>query len=111
MSNLLQLSYWEMFLAVLAQQLGLPIPSVVFLMAAGALAAQGKMHSGVIVVLGVVGCLAGDGVWYWIGRKWGPKAMRLLCRFSADPRTEKAFHDGIVQSTLAQPLSYPGPGG
>ena len=87
MSNLLQLSYWEMFVAVLAQQLGLPIPSVVFLMAAGALAAQGKMHSGIIVVLGVVGCLAGDGVWYWIGRKWGPKAMRLLCRFSADPRS------------------------
>ena len=87
MNNLLQLSYWEMFLAVLAQQLGLPIPSVVFLMAAGALAAQGKMHSGIIVVLGVVGCLAGDGVWYWIGRKWGPKAMRLLCRFSADPRS------------------------
>ena len=22
----------------------------------------------------------------WIGRKWGSKAMRLLCRFTADPR-------------------------
>lgn len=32
-------------------------------------------------------------------------------RFTADPRTEKAFHDGIVQSTLARPLVHPGPGG
>jgi membrane protein DedA with SNARE-associated domain/rhodanese-related sulfurtransferase len=43
------------------------------------------MSPAIIVALGLVGCLAGDGVWYWIGRKWGHKAIRLLCRFSADP--------------------------
>lgn len=32
-------------------------------------------------------------------------------RFTADPRTEKAFHAGIVQSTLAPPLGYRVPGG
>jgi hypothetical protein len=32
-------------------------------------------------------------------------------RFTADPRTEKAFHDGIVQSNLARPTNYVGPGG
>jgi hypothetical protein len=31
-------------------------------------------------------------------------------RFSSDPGTEKAFHDGIVQSTLAPPLGYRWPG-
>jgi membrane protein DedA with SNARE-associated domain/rhodanese-related sulfurtransferase len=87
MATLLQLSYWGLFLAVLAQQVGLPVPSVVFLMAAGALVAHGKMHIGIVIVLSVVGCLAGDGLWFWIGRKWGAKAMRLLCHFSADPRS------------------------
>ena len=32
-------------------------------------------------------------------------------RFTADSRTGKAFHDGIVQSTLARPRTYFGPGG
>lgn len=86
MNTLLQLTYSGLFLAVLAQQVGLPIPSVVFLMAAGALAARGEMSPAIIVLLGILGCLAGDGLWYWIGRKWGFKAMRLICRFSADPR-------------------------
>jgi membrane protein DedA with SNARE-associated domain/rhodanese-related sulfurtransferase len=56
-------------------------------MAAGALSAHGGMRTSIIVLLGVLGCLAGDGIWFWIGRKWGYKAMRLLCRFSSDPRS------------------------
>ena len=86
MNTLLQLTYSGLFLAVLAQQVGLPIPSVVFLMAAGALSARGAMNPTIILLLGVLGCLAGDGIWYWIGRKWGSKAMRLICRFTADPQ-------------------------
>ena len=87
MTTLLQLTYSGLFLAVLAQQVGLPIPSVVFLIAAGALSAHGKMNPAIIVALGVLGCLAGDGIWFWIGRKWGSKALRLLCQFTADPRS------------------------
>ena len=86
MNSLLHLTYSGLFLAVLAQQAGLPIPSVVFLMAAGALSAHGGMNPAIILPLGVLGCLAGDGMWYCIGRKWGSKAMRLICRFSADPQ-------------------------
>jgi membrane protein DedA with SNARE-associated domain/rhodanese-related sulfurtransferase len=87
MTTLLRLTYCQLFLAVLAQQLGLPVPSVVFLMAGGALWAHGAMHPMVIVPLGVAACVAGDGVWFWIGRKWGSRAMRVLCRFSSDPRS------------------------
>ena len=81
-----QLTYGGVFLAVLANQIGLPIPSVAFLMIAGALSAHGAMSTGIIVVLGVVGCLAGDAVWFCLGRRWGSKAMRVLCRFTADPQ-------------------------
>lgn len=86
MTTLLHVTYCQLFVVVLAQQLGLPLPSVVFLMVAGALSAHRAMNPMVILVLGVVGCLAGDGVWFWIGRKWGPKAIRVVCRFAADPR-------------------------
>ena len=86
MTGLLELTYSGLLLGVFAQQVGLPIPSVVFLMAAGALSANGRMALTIVVPLAVVGCLAGDGIWYWIGRKWGSKATRVLCRFTADPR-------------------------
>ena len=80
------LTYGGVLLAVFANQVCLPVPSVVFLMAAGALSAQGEMRTSIIVLLGVSGCLVADGIWFWFGRRWGSKAMRLFSRFSADPR-------------------------
>jgi membrane protein DedA with SNARE-associated domain len=81
-----QLTYTGVLLAVFANQLGLPVPSIVFLMVAGALSAHGHMQAGMVVLLSVLPCLAADGIWFWLGRKWGPQAMRLLCRFAPDPR-------------------------
>jgi membrane protein DedA with SNARE-associated domain/rhodanese-related sulfurtransferase len=82
----LELTYSGVLLAVLANQLCLPVPSVVFLMAAGALSAHGRMSAIVIALLSVPPCLAADGLWFWFGRQWGSRALRVLCRFTSDPR-------------------------
>ena len=87
MTGTSELTYTGVLLAVFANQVCLPIPSIVFLMAAGALSAHGHMSTSIIVLLGVLGCLAADGIWFWLGRKWGSKALRLLCRFATDPRS------------------------
>jgi membrane protein DedA with SNARE-associated domain/rhodanese-related sulfurtransferase len=87
MSMFSQLTYLGVLLAVFGNQVCLPIPSVVFLIAGGALSAHGKMSAAIVVLLGVLGSLAGDGIWFWVGRKWGPRAMGLLCSLSADPRS------------------------
>src|SRR5271166_4348792 len=87
MTDSSQLTYIGVLLAVLGEQLYLPIPSPIFLMAAGALAAHGEMSTSIIVLLAVLACLAADTLWFWFGRKWGSNAMRLLCRFTADPRS------------------------
>jgi membrane protein DedA with SNARE-associated domain/rhodanese-related sulfurtransferase len=81
-----ELDYTGVLLAVLANQLCLPVPSVVFLMAAGALSAHGKMSAPILVLLCVFPCLAADGLWFWFGRRWGSQALRVLCRFTSDPR-------------------------
>jgi membrane protein DedA with SNARE-associated domain/rhodanese-related sulfurtransferase len=81
-----ELTYTGVLLAVLANQLCLPVPAVVFLMAAGALSAHGYMQAGTVVLLSVLACLLADGLWFWLGRKWGSQVMRLLCRLTADPR-------------------------
>jgi membrane protein DedA with SNARE-associated domain/rhodanese-related sulfurtransferase len=82
-----QLTYAGVLIAVLANQLCLPVPGILFLMAAGALSAHGHMQTSLVVVLSVLPCLAADGIWFLLGRQWGSQTMRLLCRFSADPRT------------------------
>ena len=86
MTHPLQLTYIGVLVAVLANQLCLPVPAIVFLMAGGALSVHGGMRAGVIVLLSVLPCLAADGLWFWFGRKWGSQALRLMCRFSDDPR-------------------------
>jgi membrane protein DedA with SNARE-associated domain/rhodanese-related sulfurtransferase len=82
-----QLTYSGIWLAVFARQLCLPVPAVLFLMTAGALAAQGQLHVSLLLLAGVLGCLAGDGVWFWLGRRWGSRMIRLVCSLTLDPQT------------------------
>jgi membrane protein DedA with SNARE-associated domain len=82
----IHLTYPAVLVAVFARQLCVPIPALVFLMAAGALSAQGQMQTSIIVFLAVAACLAADGIWFWLGRRWGSQVLRLLCRFTSDPR-------------------------
>lgn len=87
MSGATQLTYSGIGLAVFARQLSLPVPAVLFLMTAGALAAQGRLHVSLLLLVGVLGCLAGDGVWFWLGRRWGSRMIRLVCSLTLDPRS------------------------
>lgn len=86
MAESTQLTYAGILIAVLLNQACLPIPAVFILMGAGALSVQGEMRLSIVIFMGVVGCLVGDGIWFWFGRRWGTAAMRLLCRFADDPR-------------------------
>ena len=85
-----------LFVIVLAEQIGLPIPAVPALLTAGALAGAGKMNLALAVVLGVAACLLGDLLWYYLGRRRGAQVLNVLCRISLEPdscvrRTEAFF--------------------
>jgi membrane protein DedA with SNARE-associated domain/rhodanese-related sulfurtransferase len=73
------------FLNVLCNQLGLPIPVVPTLVLAGALAAAGRLPPGALFGLAVAACVIGDSVWYAAGRVFGGRVMNLLCRISLTP--------------------------
>ncbi len=92
------LSHIEMvvFLTVLAEQIGLPIPAVPVLLAAGAVAAEGEAHLAVLTGLSVAACLLGDMVWFELGLHRGRQTLSLLCRIALEPdacvrRTENLF--------------------
>jgi membrane protein DedA with SNARE-associated domain/rhodanese-related sulfurtransferase len=69
----------------LGERLGLPLFVTPLLVAAGALAAMGKLNIGVLLLVTTVACLAGDTVWYELGRWKGAELFGLLCRISFQP--------------------------
>ena len=91
--------------AVFAEQVGLPLPALPFLIAAGALVGTGQMSLGVAVVLAVLAAMAGDQVWFELGRRRGRPVLKWLCRISLEPtscvrRTEDFFARHGVRALL-----------
>jgi membrane protein DedA with SNARE-associated domain len=70
---------------VFAEQMGLPIPAMPGLLAAGALAGTGNLKLGLVVLFPLIGALLADVIWYELGRYRGAKVLSLLCRISLEP--------------------------
>lgn len=79
--------YTLLFAFVLAEQSGLPIPSVPMLLAAGALAGLGRMSLSFALAFAVIACLLGDSIWFVLGRLRGYSILTLFCRISLEPDT------------------------
>lgn len=85
-----------LFVVVFIEQLGVPLPSPPFLLAAGGLAGLGKLNPFLALLLGTLGAVLADSIWFYIGRYRGNRVLRLLCRISLEPdscvrRTEDVF--------------------
>jgi membrane protein DedA with SNARE-associated domain/rhodanese-related sulfurtransferase len=85
------------FANVLMQQMGLPIPALPTLIVAGALAADGKISALALFAVAFVACAISDATWYTVGRLFGRRVMKLLCRISLSPescvrQSEYLFH-------------------
>lgn len=88
--------YLVLFASVLAQQIGLPLPSTPFIIAAGALAQSGQLNFFAALVIASAAALIADLVWFEIGRRRGTRVLQFLCRISLEPdycvrRTENSF--------------------
>lgn len=75
------------FLNVLLEQLGLPIPAYPTLVLAGALIDPEKYSFAVLLCTAITGALIADVTWYFAGRKYGTKVMGKLCKLSLSPDT------------------------
>jgi len=85
-----------LFLALFAEQLGLPLPAAPILVAAGALAADGALNPGLAVGITIVACVLADMIWFYVGRRGGAGLRRFLCKLalrdaSSFERTERLF--------------------
>lgn len=77
--------YWVVFFGVLCEQLGVPLPTMLFLIAAGALAGAGQLDLALVLALAVAAALMGDAVWFYVGRRRGLQVLNFLCRISLEP--------------------------
>ncbi|WP_243042562.1 DedA family protein/thiosulfate sulfurtransferase GlpE [Dyella sedimenti] len=73
------------FLNVLVEQAGAPVPAVPTMVVAGALAAADRLPLAGVLVVAVLACLLADFAWYAAGRHFGGGVMRTLCRISLSP--------------------------
>jgi membrane protein DedA with SNARE-associated domain len=74
-----------LFGVVLLEQAGLPLPALPWLVAAGALAASGKVNPFAAVGMAILACLVADSGWFYVGRRNGKRGLGLLCRMSLEP--------------------------
>lgn len=90
---------------VFAEQVGLPLPAMPLLLAAGALAGTGRLGFFASLFYAVFAAVAADSIWYQLGRRKGIKILRFLCRISLEPdscvrRTEGIFSKQGARSLL-----------
>lgn len=84
------------FLNVLVEQIGLPVPAYPTLVVAGASLAISPGATATVLVVGVAAALIADTFWYATGRRYGMRVLRTLCRVSLSPdscvaQTENIF--------------------
>ena len=84
---LLTYGYLLLFVWVMVEQLGIPLPATPVLLAAGALSVDGPFSFFLALALAVVATLIADVVWFFIGRRQGHRVLRLLCKLSLEPTT------------------------
>jgi len=87
LSIFVKYAYLILFLWVLVEQLGIPIPSIPLLLTAGTLSATHRMSAAVALLCVLAACMLSDSMWYLLGRSYGNRVLKLLCRFSFEAST------------------------
>jgi membrane protein DedA with SNARE-associated domain len=85
-----------LFVAVFAEQIGVPLPAIPILLAAGALIADGALNPLTAVGITVVASVMADLLWYYLGRHGGGGMLQCLrkvalCDGSTIEKSERLF--------------------
>jgi len=85
-----------LFVLIMLESAGIPLPGETALIAAGLLASKGRYEIWQVVVIAAAAAIIGDNLGYWAARKWGLRLLQKwepLRRFSerALPAAEQFF--------------------
>jgi len=79
--------YTILFLTVLAEQIGLPLPSSPLLLAAGAMVGLHLLNPGLVLAVALAASLISDSAWYVLGRRRGNSILGRVCQVAIEPET------------------------
>ncbi len=84
------------FCIVLAQQAGAPIPAMPLLLLAGAATVERPLYASGVLLAAILACLIANLGWFWAGRRYGYRVLKLLCGLTLSPdscvrQTETGF--------------------
>ena len=73
-----------LFLIVMLESAGVPLPGETALIAAGVFASQGELNVAAVIAVAAAAAIIGDNLGYWVGRTGG---RSVLTRWTATSRT------------------------
>jgi membrane protein DedA with SNARE-associated domain/rhodanese-related sulfurtransferase len=99
MNPLELLAHWGLavvFVAVLLEQAGLPVPAAPLLVAAGSLADTGLLRAELVLLAALAACVIADHLWFAAGRTRGRALLAGICRLSLSPDTCVRRTDDLI---------------
>src|SRR3979490_3437733 len=91
---------------VFIEQIGLPVPSLPILLAAGALAGSGQFNIAGSSVLAVFPWLVADSVWYGLGRVRGIEVLQMRCKIASERFTRVRRAEALFAKQGARSLVF-----
>ena len=93
------------FVNVFVDQIGLPVPAMPTLILAGAIAATGALGLTSLFMAAVLACIVPDCIWFLVGRRYGMRVLKTLCRISLEPdscvnQTQSRFERWGINSLM-----------
>jgi len=85
------------FANVFVEQVGIPVPALPTLLVAGSLVRQGKLSFLGLLAAAVAASLIVDTTWYFLGRRYGHRVLKTLCRVSLSPDSCVRQTEGIFE--------------
>jgi membrane protein DedA with SNARE-associated domain len=73
--------YFAVFVAVILGNIGFPVPEETILALGGYMAQRGALSLDIVMTIGIVSAVTGDGIGYWLGRRYGRRAIERYGRW------------------------------
>ena len=71
-----QHGYWVVFVVVMLESAGIPLPGeTVLILASGYAGATGQLGLFLVIACAAAGAITGDNIGFWVGRTWGTKFL------------------------------------
>lgn len=93
-----QHGYWVVFLIVMLESAGVPLPGeTILILASGYAGATGQLDLALVIACAAAGAIIGDNIGFWIGRTFGAKFLLRYGKFVHLPESRLKLGQYLFQ--------------